>query len=93
MSKQNFLRRTERGFKVYGELTDRHNQGIRILESSAVGRPTAYLFIDRAEPGNPHLNLDVVKALEMIASLQRFVDDARDDENWRNEENYVKEFG
>ena len=78
---------TDRGFAIYGEVTDSRRCTIRVQESSAVGRPHAYLFTD----GAPHLS--VAQAEELIAALRAFVAHASDPANWRNTDEYMDTFG
>lgn len=84
---------TDRGFGLYCEIEDTRGCQIRVVESSIVGRPCAWIFtvdvhnVYRHDGNaNPHMNVDQVKAL--IAGLQAFVDDVEDPEHWRNDPDY-----
>lgn len=96
MAKKEF-KTTERGFKLYGEVEDSRGCVVRVQESSVVGRPHAYLFTDDVQKvyrdGHPHPHLTVAQAMELVVALENFVRDATDDDNWRNDPKYAKEFG
>lgn len=85
---------TDRGFKIYGELTDSYDTVIRVQESSAVGDPRAWIFCNNPEfetEPSPHLSPE--QAIDLIRLLQKFVADARDEGNWRNDPSYRKAMG
>lgn len=81
---------TPRGFKVYGRVTDSRGTDVSIIESSAVGRPHAHVYVD---PSNATPHLDVEQAKSLVAVLQAFVEDAEDPANWRNAEDYKETWG
>ena len=81
-----------RGFKIYGEVTDSRECSIRVQESSAIGRPYAYLFIASQEGHlSPHLSVELVRELRDVLTL--FIEDAESPDNWRNTPEYQREFG
>ena len=43
------LKRTERGFAIYGEYKDSRGNSIRVQQSSAVGGPFCWLFVKDRE--------------------------------------------
>lgn len=47
------MKRTPRGFAVYGSLTDARKQRVRVQRSSEIGSPKCWLFTHDAE-GNDH---------------------------------------
>lgn len=86
------IEHNERGFKVYDRFDDRYGRAVRVQESSIVGRPHVWIFCgdgDKDQP--PHLNVEL--ASRLIVALQSFIDDAESPNNWRNDPNYVQEFG
>lgn len=90
---------TPRGFKIYGKLEDSRGCTIRVQESSAVGRPCVYVFCNDTKgvynykDGSPDPHITVEQAEQMIQALQTFVEDAKSDENWRNDPEYIDNFG
>lgn len=89
---------TGRGFAVYGRVTDSRNTKVRVQESSAVGRPHAYVFVEGdptvypdVRDASPHLSVE--QAQELIAALQRFVEHAASPDNWRNDDDYKEQHG
>lgn len=76
---------TQRGFAIYGELTDDHGHPVRVIESSADPLDCCHVFCD--EPGKqwlreedhfpyprwtpPHINVE--QARQLIAALQAFI--------------------
>lgn len=85
--------KTDRGFTIYGEMRDAWGSRIRVQESSIVGRPHAYVLADNSEMPHPSPHLTVDQAKELIALLQRFIEDAESPENWRNQESYRDVWG
>lgn len=71
------MKRTQRGFAVYGLIKDSRGVVLRVQQSSAMGGPYVWLFVDdvkqvyREEPA-PHLNR--AQAKRVIKALQRFVE-------------------
>ena len=70
--------KTERGFTIYGRLTDSKGSEVRIQESSAVGQPCAWIFADHSDPSytHPTPHLTVENAKELIAILSDFILDS-----------------
>lgn len=87
------LEHTDRGFAIYGRVTDDRGTKVRVQESSVVDRPHAYVFAEGDTPGMvaPHLTVDQAK--ELILALERFVAHAEDPDNWRNNEKYKRAWG
>lgn len=73
------LKKTNRGFTIYGEVPDSRGCIVRVQQSSAWGMEHAWIFTD--DPNgvytdgkpSPHLTKDQAKLV--IEALQRFVDD------------------
>lgn len=77
---------TSRGFGEYGVVVDSHGNTITARQSSAMGGPYVWLFTRNAE-GHDHAvgatehvvaatpHLTVGQAVELVAALQRFIDD------------------
>lgn len=86
---------TNRGFGIYGRLTDTKGSEVRVQESSSVGRPCAWIFANSPDPNyeNPSPHLSVENAKELIGMLQRFVRHAGSDTNWRNSDEYKEQYG
>ena len=70
--------KTERGFVIYGRLTDSKGSVVRVQESSIIGEPCAWIFADNPEPSykhpSPHLTAENAK--ELIAILSDFILDS-----------------
>lgn len=81
--------RTERGFSIYGEVTDDRGNVTRVQRSSAVGEPCCYVFTKDRDGNDVHHNIVGVmggaisvsphltreQARELAAILQRFADE------------------
>lgn len=79
------MRRTQRGFAIFGEFKDSHGNAVRVQESSAADGRMAWVFChapDGTEATHhvsghlvsisPHLTR--AQARKLIAALTRFVD-------------------
>lgn len=86
---------TDRGFKIYGKLTDSKDTEITVQESSAIGRPQAWIFARHPSPDykNPSPHLTPENAMELIKILEAFIEDSHSDANWRNDPEYKQTFG
>jgi len=95
MSKK--FKKTGRGFNIYGELTDEYGDDLCLVESSKVGRPNIRLYAyqnkHKDAPFASCITFDVDGAKKLIEILQGFVDNAESEDNWRNSEDYIKNFG
>jgi len=80
------ITKSSRGFSGYGGTTDEKGMRLSVQESSEVGRPRIHLYIGDQYEVCPYLNAE--QALELAKALLRFVRDATDDENWRNDPQY-----
>ena len=87
--------RDHRGFKIYGMVTDSYESEIQVKESSGVGRPKVWVFAynDPERMKNPSPHLTVEQAKELIKVLEEFIRDAEDPSNWRNDPEYIENFG
>lgn len=80
---------TERGFAIYGKVTDDRGNVTRVQRSSAVGGPYCYVFTQDAQgrrayfhlgdPCTPAPHLTAQQARDLAALLLRFADDAEGD--------------
>lgn len=80
---------TERGFAIYGKVTDDRGNVTRVQRSSAVGGPYCYLFTQDAQGRRAYLHLSDLcapaphltaqQARDLAALLLRFADDAEGD--------------
>lgn len=84
---------THRGFKVYHTLTDTYGSEVRVQESSIVGRPCCWVFASSEHINEPSPHLNVAQARELIQALEAFIADAEDPANWRNDPEYMADFG
>lgn len=95
MSKER--KKTKRGFDLYGELVDVNGNELDLVESSVVGRPNIRLYAHQKRhkdwPFASCMTFDVEGAKKLIEALQDFVDDAESPDNWRNDEDYIRNFG
>lgn len=95
MSKER--KKTHRGYALYGELVDEYGDKLDLVESSKVGRPNVRLYAHQeAHPDWPFascITFDVEGAKKLIEALQDFVDHAESPDNWRNDEDYIRNFG
>jgi hypothetical protein len=89
------IEKTDRGFSVYGKVTDSKGSEVAVQESSAVGRPCVWIFARHPSPDyeNPSPHLTVENAKDLIQILQEFIDDADSPENWRNSDDYRETWG
>ena len=93
------FKKTDRGFKIFGELTDEYGSDLSLVESSKVGRPNVRLYTYEYEkrisdaPFSSCVTFDVEGAKKLIEVLQDFVDDAESPDNWRNDPEYEKNWG
>jgi len=92
----------ERGFAEYGEGVCSYGIKWRVVESSIVGRPRCWIFVDgvlsgggsveeRTQRGCLHLNGRQVR--QLIAHLQRFVRDSQSPDHWKNDAEYKRVLG
>ena len=86
---------TERGFTIYGSVTDTKGSKVQVQESSAVGQPKVWIFAESPDPSykdpSPHLSAENVK--ELIGILKAFLEDAESPDNWRNDREYRDAYG
>ncbi len=71
------LKRSHRGFAIYGEIKDTRKCVVRVTRSSAGGLPCCWIFVDdpmRVYREAPAPHLSRAQAKRVIAALQRFVD-------------------
>lgn len=72
------MKTTERGFKVYGEVSDSRGCIVRIQESSVMDPPHAWIFVDAPEgvykdgKQAPHLTRE--QAIRVVTALHLFID-------------------
>jgi hypothetical protein len=70
------VKTNERGFKVYGEVSDSRGCIVRIQESSAMGPPHAWIFVDDPDgiykDGKPAPHLTRVQAIRVVTALHLF---------------------
>ena len=91
------IEKTDRGFKIYGKVTDSRGCEVSVQESSIVGRPHVYVFTEdckgvyRGTPPSPHLSVEQAKQLQ--EALGKFIADAESPDNWRNREEYKEMWG
>jgi len=71
------MKRTERGFAIYGEFKDSYDASIRIIESSADPLIYCWVYIDGGgitnNDGATHLT--VAQAQKLIKALEAFIKD------------------
>ncbi len=78
------MKRTKRGFRIYGEFIDTYGNDIRIQQSSSAEKHCVWIFSERNgesvvchlgqwQSYSPHL--DVKQAKKLITALQRFIGD------------------
>jgi hypothetical protein len=81
------IRKTGRGFNVYGEIAE-HNGGTLCVQESSIAFEGAHVWLfhhgvecseHQGEHHRPSPQLSVPQAEELIAALQAFVNDARAD--------------
>jgi hypothetical protein len=68
-------RRTERGFRVYGELWCRYKTNVRVQESSAAFESCVWLFLRRHNGGRASAHLSINDARCVVLALQEFIED------------------
>lgn len=75
------LKRTSRGFAVYGTVKDSRGCVVRAQQSSAIGGPRLWLFTDDPHgvysDGKPAPHLKPAQVRKLIKVLQRFLDHAK----------------
>jgi hypothetical protein len=74
------VRYTERGFAVYDEFTDIYGSEIRVQKSSLASEDCVWIFCYPPDDKdlNPHLTVE--QAERVIAALQRFVQDHKEED-------------
>lgn len=73
--------RTERGFRVYAEITDSKRSRVRVQESSAATRDCVWIFCNNADPSyglagvvpSPHLTVDQARVVR--DALNEFINE------------------
>lgn len=85
--------KTDRGWVIFGEITDRYGSTIRVQESSIAFEPAVWIFAENPtfKDSEPHPHLTPDNAKELIAILQKFIDASEledvDDEEDDKEQN------
>lgn len=90
------IEKNDRGFSIYGKFLDERDCEIRVIESSAVGEPRAYVFSKNTGKAYGSKSIDdvpmyltVQQAKELVKILELFIKDAEDPANWRNKPEYI----
>lgn len=87
---------TSRGFKIFGECIDEYGSTLTLIESSRAGAPNIRLYAHEKEkrsieaPFSSCITFNVQSAKKLIETLQDFINDAEDPNNWRNNSEYKK---
>jgi hypothetical protein len=72
------VKTTERGFMVYGEIEDSRGCVVRVQESSIIGEPHVWIFVDDPNGvythGKPSPHLTREQAIKVVTALHRFID-------------------
>lgn len=84
---------TERGFINYNNFKDTYGSEIVLRESSAVGEQKLWIFCKNESWDNPSPHINAEQAKLLIKGLERFVRDAESPNNWRNDPEYIKDWG
>ena len=66
---------TQRGFGIYGELTDLYGSTIRIQESSLATDNAVWIFATNPDNADPSPHLSVEQAREVVKALEEFIND------------------
>jgi len=62
------MKKTQRGFLIYGQVTDALRQKVRVQESSEVGRPRAWIFAEDAGGKGAIMHLGLPQAVSPYLS-------------------------
>ena len=74
------MRRTPRGFAIYGEFQDEYGAEVRVQESRRVGPRKVWVFVKGGSaqgeggPNNGWIHLNRTKAKQLIGALNRYLE-------------------